>query len=385
MRKQSKGLPEKDMSEEFNLLGKSSHPIYIQVRDLILQKILLKQWTAGQKLPSDREMSAMLGINHITLGKALNMLRDEGYLTRYPGHGTYVNEMLKKSDNRRKTIALVFDDAGEKTFMTDLFVAFCSSLDNAGLTMKFFSSRGNPDFQYYQMLEIADDPGIDGCIIWSIMKEEHTGIFLKRKREDFPVVFMDHYPYDFQADWSGYDDYSAGWMLGDHLKQEGISYGYVVLPERSKDMSTVCRRINGLQAALDNHLQKICYPAGNIANWDGRLVTKVLSGTGGNYGRQALIAISDMDAVFFQELLKGNPALQKNFKLCTFLTGCQSDIMAMKMPVKEMAANAVDIIKSRLDGNKNSQITREVPGKLEIPPERQERNVERETALAVAR
>ncbi len=385
MRKQSKSLPEENMPEELNLLGKSSHPIYIQVRDLILQKILLKQWSAGQKLPSDREMSAMLGINHITLGKALNMLRDEGYLTRYPGHGTYVNEMLKKTDNRRKTIALVFDDAGERTFMTDLFVAFCSALDNAGLTMKFFSSRGNPDFQYYQMLEIVDDSAIDGCIIWSIMKEEHTGVFLKRKREDFPVVFIDHYPYDFQADWSGYDDYSAGWMLGDHLKQSGINSGYVVLPERSKDMSTTCRRINGLQAALDNHLQIICYPAANIALWNEHLVMKTLSSAVGVNGSQALIAISDVDTAFFQMLLKENTELQKIFKFCAFLSSFKSNILAMKMPVKEMAANAVDILKSRLNGNNSSQITREIPGTLEIPREIPERNIEIETTLAVAK
>ncbi len=71
-----------------------SEPLYLQVRELVLKRIVNGDWRPGDRLPPDRDLAAQLKINPVTLGKALNMLRDEGCLNRRQGRGTFIADPL---------------------------------------------------------------------------------------------------------------------------------------------------------------------------------------------------------------------------------------------------------------------------------------------------
>ena len=110
-------------------------PIYLQLRDQVLKNILNGVWLPGKRLPADRELAKSLGVNQITLRKAMNMLQAEGYLTRYPGHGTYVADPLPSGGNApvgSRNVAVLFDSIDEETFSRTLFVSLFRSLDAAG-------------------------------------------------------------------------------------------------------------------------------------------------------------------------------------------------------------------------------------------------------------
>ena len=50
----------------------NADPVYLQIYKQILRGIQEKQWQPGEKLPSDMAFARELGINHLTLKKALN-------------------------------------------------------------------------------------------------------------------------------------------------------------------------------------------------------------------------------------------------------------------------------------------------------------------------
>jgi GntR family transcriptional regulator len=61
-----------------------------ETRDLVLD--LVETMDVGQAIPSERQLSAQLGVSRLTLRAALDDLAREGYLVRRRGAGTFVSE-----------------------------------------------------------------------------------------------------------------------------------------------------------------------------------------------------------------------------------------------------------------------------------------------------
>lgn len=67
-------------------------PLYIQIAEGLLDRIESGELVPGDRLPSERELSQMLGVNRMTLRRALDMLESQGFLLRRQGDGTYVSK-----------------------------------------------------------------------------------------------------------------------------------------------------------------------------------------------------------------------------------------------------------------------------------------------------
>lgn len=65
--------------------------IYLQLAELIEEKIFKKQYRPGQMIPSERELCDVYGISRMTVRKAIDSLVDKEILTRVQGKGTFVN------------------------------------------------------------------------------------------------------------------------------------------------------------------------------------------------------------------------------------------------------------------------------------------------------
>lgn len=61
-----------------------------ETRDLVLD--LIEQLDVGEAIPSERQLSADLGVSRLTVRAALDDLAREGYLVRRRGAGTFVSE-----------------------------------------------------------------------------------------------------------------------------------------------------------------------------------------------------------------------------------------------------------------------------------------------------
>jgi GntR family histidine utilization transcriptional repressor len=72
-------------------------PLYRQVKDHIVGRILAGDWPEGGRLPSENELTRALGVSRMTAHRALRELSAEGWLTRVQGDGTYVAEVKPQS------------------------------------------------------------------------------------------------------------------------------------------------------------------------------------------------------------------------------------------------------------------------------------------------
>ena len=70
----------------------SNDPIYLQLAEIMRDRIFSKRWTAGSKIPSEHEMMEVFGVARGTVRMAFKSLVDEGLLVQVRGSGTYVAE-----------------------------------------------------------------------------------------------------------------------------------------------------------------------------------------------------------------------------------------------------------------------------------------------------
>jgi GntR family transcriptional regulator len=69
-----------------------SQPIFLQIRQRIVEMILKKAAKEGEPLPSVRQIATDLSVNPLTVTKAYDGLVDIGVVESRRGMGMYVNE-----------------------------------------------------------------------------------------------------------------------------------------------------------------------------------------------------------------------------------------------------------------------------------------------------
>ncbi|MHC5248370.1 GntR family transcriptional regulator [Enterococcus sp. LJL90] len=74
----------------FEISTTSDIPIYKQVRDQIIIGIAKGQLKPDEQLPSVRQLADEIGVNNMTISKAYNQLKDEGFLITDRRLGTKV-------------------------------------------------------------------------------------------------------------------------------------------------------------------------------------------------------------------------------------------------------------------------------------------------------
>lgn len=65
-------------------------PIYLQLREIVRNKIDEGEYAPGTAIPSENELAALYGINRITVRSAVDALVNEGLLRRVQGKGVFV-------------------------------------------------------------------------------------------------------------------------------------------------------------------------------------------------------------------------------------------------------------------------------------------------------
>ncbi len=76
----------------------SDVPIYQQIRDQIVMGISDGRLKAGEQLPTVRALAHEMGINTMTVSKAYQILKTEGYILTDRKNGARVRKEISKSE-----------------------------------------------------------------------------------------------------------------------------------------------------------------------------------------------------------------------------------------------------------------------------------------------
>ena len=71
---------------------RESQAIYLQIADYVCEKILLKEWKPGERIPSVRELAIQLEVNPNTVMRTFEFLQQQEIIHNQRGIGYFVSD-----------------------------------------------------------------------------------------------------------------------------------------------------------------------------------------------------------------------------------------------------------------------------------------------------
>lgn len=109
---------------------RDARPIYTQIIDGIREQITAGILQPGEKLPSVRELAAVLAINPNTIQRSYRCLELDGWIATVPGKGCFVCSTHQTQER-------------EKERLLDIFDSTVTALEKLGITQEMLRERMN--------------------------------------------------------------------------------------------------------------------------------------------------------------------------------------------------------------------------------------------------
>ncbi|MEO0437640.1 MAG: GntR family transcriptional regulator [Pseudomonadota bacterium] len=123
---------------------REGQPIYRQLRDLVIERVLDGSFPEGEAIPSVRQVATDYRINHLTVGKAYQELVDMGLLEKRRGLGMFVATGARRS--------LTNDE--QQRFIDEELPAFAERVRVLGMQMsdvtrRLLDGQGESDAEHH--------------------------------------------------------------------------------------------------------------------------------------------------------------------------------------------------------------------------------------------
>ena len=132
----------------------SSVPLYVQLVEILREKVATKELGSGAKLPSERELCEIYDVSRITVRNAITQAENEGLVERVHGMGTFIaSSKYRQSLSEVKSFAATMIESGlvastevlsEEGVFSDFGVARVLGL-SLGAPVRYLQLRGMGD------------------------------------------------------------------------------------------------------------------------------------------------------------------------------------------------------------------------------------------------
>jgi GntR family transcriptional regulator, N-acetylglucosamine utilization regulator len=135
----------------------SSVPLYVQIAESLMARIESGELSAGDRLPPERALSEMLGVNRLTLRRALRVLAGEGLLVRQQGRGTYI---ARPKIERHAGSLVSFTRGMQRSGYTPgaKIISFTQSAVDASLSKELQLSTSAPVYLIHRLRTLNREP-----------------------------------------------------------------------------------------------------------------------------------------------------------------------------------------------------------------------------------
>ncbi len=148
-------------------------PLYGQVRDTLVRRLISGAWTPGMMLPSEFQLAGELGVSQGTVRKALDAMTAEQLLIRRQGRGTFV-ALPEEGRILFKFFRLVAD-GGDRLFPQSRVLARAKAKADANDRAQLGLQKGEDVWRIDRVRRLGDSPVISERITLPFLRFESLG------------------------------------------------------------------------------------------------------------------------------------------------------------------------------------------------------------------
>ncbi len=232
-------------------------PLHRLISEALLAEIKAGTYRPGDRLPSETVLCERFDTSRITVAKAIQSLQRDGLVSRRAGSGTYVE--AHETDTRHQ-FGLLIPELGT----TEIFEPICQGIMRSPLAKSHSllwghapSAEEGAELTAQELCHEFIDQNVAGVFFAPLEFTEQKDLTNRKvvaalQQANIPVVLLDRcfetFPRRSDLDLVGIDNQRAGYLLTQHLWQQGARRIAFVARERSAN--TMTGRISGYSFAL---------------------------------------------------------------------------------------------------------------------------------------
>lgn len=219
--------------------------LYRQVYQALAEKIQAGTWAVGERLPSQDQLTAEFSVSAITVTRALDMLREDGYVSRRPRIGTVVvaQHPQRQSAGLPKVGYVVpgFDDAFGRHLLGGILHA---AQERAHVVVALSAGEAERE---QRMIAQHLDLAIDALILLPTSSQWIPPAVMALVAKSYPIVIVDRTLTGIPVSTVTSDNTAGGRLAVEHLV--GLGHRDLALLMSPNDISTLADRRQGFVAA----------------------------------------------------------------------------------------------------------------------------------------
>lgn len=228
--------------------------LYEQIKNYLVELIVNNRDTPEYKLPSEQQLSMKFNVSRVSVRKALDLLEEEGVITRFRGRGTYIRNSLN-------TVALTTNATQMDCFMfilpdmsSNLMKNICNgmlaSCKERNVKLLILSSANSTQLER-DNIATAIQLNCAGILLMPVDENKYNDSILSLSMSNFPTLFIDRRLYGLKFNCVSSDHYKIGYNATNYLVGRGCED--ILFFSLSRTISSVRQRIEGYEAALGEH------------------------------------------------------------------------------------------------------------------------------------
>lgn len=137
-------------------MSRGAPPLYLQISQILKNKIVNKEYEYGEYIPSEAELQSIYDVSRITARQAIQELEREGMVVRSRGKGTKVT-YLKKIEEYMTTIKSFTDEMKERNIQVATRFAHISIVAADKLVAEIFHMEPGEPIYYLERVRTGDE------------------------------------------------------------------------------------------------------------------------------------------------------------------------------------------------------------------------------------
>lgn len=236
-------------------------PLYQELYQKLREKIESGEYDVGSRLPSEKELAEEYGVSRITSKHALDQLAREGFISRFPGKGSYIQSRSAAPashaqdihDEHSRLIGVVIEGI-HADFGGDILTGIDQQCADKGYSAVIKFSGGSEEREKACINELLD-VGVDGILLMCVYREVYNSTIMKLSLDGYPMIFMDRALNGLPIPYVGTNHYEAAREITGELIRRRHTHLALAMYEDSHTTSSAEDRVHGyVQCCIDNEL-----------------------------------------------------------------------------------------------------------------------------------